>query len=176
MPEVKLAKYQKRYELNEKLTVQVLDSEYLDLFEELADNGLSTTLLAVTLTEDLTKLRRDGVPTEDLSQDAIRGTFMLVKDGTTMKESIPDMLAYLSKNPTHNAVIAIKELGLEIMNNEEVKHLVESTVMEREDLVKERGMKAMGPLMGVIMGKTRGKVSPQQVNKLLNAAIRAIIE
>ena len=43
-------------------------------------------------------------------------------------------------------------------------------------LVKERGMKAMGPLMGVIMGKARGKASPQQVNKLLNAAIRAIIE
>jgi len=176
MPEVKLAKYQKRYELNEKLALQILDSEHIDLFEELADKGLSTTLLAVTLTEDLTKLRRDGVPTEDLSQDAIKGTFMLVKDGTTVKESIPDMLAYLSKNPTHNAVRAIKELGLEMMSDEEVKQLVESAVKEREDLVKERGMKAMGPLMGVIMGKARGKASPQQVNKLLNAAIRAIIE
>jgi glutamyl-tRNA(Gln) amidotransferase subunit E len=128
------------------------------------------------LTEDLTKLRRDGVPTEGLSQDAIKGTFMLVKDGTTVKESIPVMLAYLSKNPTHNAVRAIKELGLEMMSDEEVKQLVESAVKEREDLVKERGMKAMGPLMGVIMGKARGKASPQQVNKLLNAAIRVIIE
>jgi glutamyl-tRNA(Gln) amidotransferase subunit E len=176
MPEVKLAKYQEKYELNEKLAVQILDSEHLYLFEELAGKGLSTTLLAVTLTEDLTKLRRDGVPTDDLSQDAIRGTFMLVKDGTTVKESIPDMLAYLAKNPTHDAKRAITELGLERMSDEEVKHLVESTVKEREDLVKDRGMKAMGPLMGVIMGKARGKASPQQVNKLLNAAIRAIIE
>jgi glutamyl-tRNA(Gln) amidotransferase subunit E len=176
MPEVKLAKYQEKYELNEKLAVQILDSEHLDLFEELAGKGLSTTLLAVTLTEDLTKLRRDGVPTDDLSQDAIRGTFMLVKDGTTVKESIPDMLAYLAKNPIHDAKRAITELGLEMMSDEEVKHLVESAVKEREDLVKDRGMKAMGPLMGVIMGKARGKASPQQVNKLLNAAIRAIIE
>jgi len=176
MPEVKLAKYQKRYELNDKLAIQVLDSEHLSLFEELADLGLSTTLLAVTLTEDLTKLRRDGVPTDDLSQDAIRGTFMLVKDGTTVKESIPGMLTYLAKNPTHSAERAIKELGLELMSDEDVKKLVESTVKEREELVKERGMKAMGPLMGVIMGKARGKTSPQQVNKLLNAAIRAIIE
>jgi Asp-tRNA(Asn)/Glu-tRNA(Gln) amidotransferase B subunit len=37
-------------------------------------------------------------------------------------------------------------------------------------------MKAMGPLMGVIMGTARGKASPQQVNKLLIAAIRVIIE
>jgi len=176
MPEVKLAKYQKKYELNEKLAVQVLDSEYLDLFEELAGKGLSTTLLAVTLTEDLTKLRRDGVPTGDLSLDAIRGTFMLVKDGTTVKESIPGMLVYLAGNPGHDAERAISELGLEMMSDEDVKQLVESVVKERESLVKERGMKAMGPLMGVIMGKARGKASPQQVNKLLNAAIRAIIE
>jgi glutamyl-tRNA(Gln) amidotransferase subunit E len=176
MPEVKLAKYQEKYELNEKLAVQILDSEHLDLFEELAGKGLSTTLLAVTLTEDLTKLRRDGVPTDDLSQDAIKGTFMLVKDGTTVKESISDMLAYLAKNPIHDAKRAITELGLEMMSDEEIKHLVESAVKEREDLVKDRGMKAMGPLMGVIMGKARGKASPQQVNKLLNAAIRAIIE
>ena len=176
MPEVKLAKYQKRYELNEKLAIQVLDSEHLVLFEELAELGLSTTLIAVTLTEDLTKLRRDGVPTDDLSPDAIRGTFMLVKDGTTVKESIPGMLTYLAKNPTHDAEKAIKELGLEMMSDEDVKQLVESVVKEREELVKERGMKAMGPLMGVIMGKARGKASPQQVNKLLNAAIRAIIE
>ena len=86
------------------------------------------------------------------------------------------MLTYLAKNPTHNAERAIKELGLEMMSDEDVKKLVESTVKEREELVKERGMKAMGPLMGVIMGKARGKASPQQVNKLLNAAIRAIIE
>ena len=176
MPEVKLAKYQKRYELNEKLAIQVLDSEHLDLFEELSELGLSTTLLAVTLTEDLTKLRRDSIPTDALSQDAFRETFMLVKDGTTVKESIPDMLTYLAKNPTHNAERAIKELGLEMMTDEDVKKLVESAVKEREGLVRERGMKAMGPLMGVIMGKARGKASPQQVNKLLNAAIRAIIE
>lgn len=176
MPEVKLAKYQEKYDLNEKLAIQVLDSEHLDLFEELAGKGLSTTLLAVTLTEDLTKLRRDGVPTEDLSQEAIRGTFMLVKEGTTVKESIPDVFVYLAGNPTHDAKRAISELGLEMMSDEEVKHLVESVVREREDLIKERGMKSMGPLMGVIMGRARGKASPQQVNKLLNAAIRTIIE
>ena len=60
--------------------------------------------------------------------------------------------------------------------DDEVKQLVESTVAEKEAIVKERGLKAMGPLMGIIMGKVKGKASPQQVNKLLNAAIRALIE
>ena len=63
-----------------------------------------------------------------------------------------------------------------MMSEDEVRKLVEDTVAEKADMIKERGMKAMGPLMGIIMGKVRGKTSPQQVNKLLNAAIRALIE
>jgi glutamyl-tRNA(Gln) amidotransferase subunit E len=176
MPEVKLEKFQKQYELNEKLATQVLDSDYLDLFEELSKAGLPSTLLAVTLTEDLTKIRRDGVPVDDLTDDSIRGTFDLVKEGKVVKESVVDMLVYLSENPSHSLDQAVEMLGLEMMGEDEVRQLVESTVAEKADMVKERGMKAMGPLMGIIMGKVRGKASPQQVNKLLNAAIRALIE
>ncbi len=176
MPEVKLEKYQKKYSLNEKLAVQVLDSEHLGLFEELADAGLSTTLLAVTLTEDLTKIRRDGVPVDALTEDAIRDTFMLVKKGDVVKESVVDMLVYLAENPTHGVEQAVQKLGLEMMSEDDVKALVDATVAEKSDMVKERGMRAMGPLMGIIMGKLQGKASPQQVNKLLNAAIREVIE
>ena len=176
MPEVKLEKTQKKFNLNSKLATQILDSDHYELFEELVVEEFSPTLIAVTLTEDLTSMRRDGVPVENLNTESIRGTFSLVKLGTTVKETIPDILAYLAKNPSRKPIMAIRDLGLEMMSDEEVKQLVESVVKEREGLVKERGMKSMGPLMGVIMGKARGKASPQQVNKLLNAAIRAIIE
>jgi glutamyl-tRNA(Gln) amidotransferase subunit E len=100
----------------------------------------------------------------------------LVKDGSVVKESAIDMLTYLAMNPTHDVNQAISKLGLEMMREEDVKTLVEETVEEKSDMVKERGMNAMGPLMGIIMGKVKGKASPQQVNKLLNDAIRAIIE
>jgi glutamyl-tRNA(Gln) amidotransferase subunit E len=128
------------------------------------------------LTEDLTKARRDGVAVDDLSTDSIKAVFNLVNEGTVVKESVVDMLVYLAKNPSHSVDLAISKLGLEMMDSDEVKKLVEEIVSEKSDMVKERGMKAMGPLMGIIMGKVRGKASPQQVNKLLNAAIRALIE
>ncbi len=176
MPEVRLEKYQKKYDLNEKLAVQILDSDYLEVFEELAASGLSTTLLAVTLTEDLTKVRRDGIPVDELTSEVIKNVFKLVKDGTIVKESVVDMLTYLAKNPSHGVDQAISKLGLEMMGTDEVKQIVEAIVADKSDMVKERGMKAMGPLMGIIMGKVRGKASPQEVNKLLNAAIRALIE
>jgi len=172
MPEAKLRRFMKEYRLNEKLATQIVDSDYLGLFEELAAGGHGTTLLAVTLTEDLTRLRRDGVPVEALTDDALRGAFTLVRDGATVKESLPDVLAWLAKHPGEGAGDALKAMGLEVMGEAELGSLIEAVVEERAALVAERGMGAMGPLMGVVMGLVRGRARPQDVQRLLQAAVR----
>ncbi len=173
MPEAKLARYQKEYGLNEKLATQIIDSDYLSLFEELAAEGVSTTLLAVTLTEDLTKLRRDGVPIEELTDGSITEVFMLVEKGVTVKESIPELLQYLAEHPEHSAKQALGKLGLEMLDEDQVKAIIGEVVKGGSELIKERGMGAMGPLMGAAMGKVRGKAQPQLVQKLLQEAIKA---
>ena len=173
MPEAKLARYQKEYELNEKLATQILDSDYLTLFEKLATEGVSTTLLAVTLTEDLTKLRRDGVPVEELIDASITAVFMLVESGKTVKESIPELLQYLAEHPESSPEIALDKLGLAMLGEDELKKIIDEVVQKGMDLVKERGMGSMGPLMGAVMSKVRGKAQPQLVQKLLQSAIKA---
>ena len=173
MPEAKLRRFMEEYSLNEKLATQIVDSEYLGLFEELVAEGHGTTLLAVTLTEDLTKLRRDGVPVETLTDDALRGAFALVKEGATVKESLPDVLTWLAKHPGEGAGDALKAMGLEVMSEAELRALIEAVVEERAALVAERGMNAMGPLMGAVMGQVRGRARPQDVQRLLQAAVRA---
>jgi glutamyl-tRNA(Gln) amidotransferase subunit E len=176
MPEAKLARYQKEYELNEKLATQIIDSDYLSLFEKLAAEGVSTTLLAVTLTEDLTKLRRDGVPVEELTDEAITDVFMMVESGTTVKESIPELLQYLAEHPDTSAKAALDKLGLAMISEAQLKAIIEEVVKNGMDLVKERGMGSMGPLMGAAMSEVRGKAQPQVVQKLLQAAIKARID
>jgi glutamyl-tRNA(Gln) amidotransferase subunit E len=173
MPEVKLRRFMKDYSLNEKLATQVVDSDYMGLFEELAREGHSTTLLAVTLTEDLTKLRRDGVPVEGLSDEALRDAFTLVKGGAATKESLPDVLTWLAENRGKKARDAVSALGFDMMTIEELTALVNRAVEEKADLVAERGMRAMGALMGVIMGQVRGRAEPQDVQRLLRSALEA---
>jgi len=173
MPEAKLARYQKEYSLNEKLATQIIDSDYLSLFEKLAAEGVSTTLLAVTLTEDLTKLRRDGVSVEELTDEAITDVFMMVESGTTVKESIPELLQYLADHLESSAEEALDKLGLAMISEDQLKAIIEEVVNNGMDLVKERGMGSMGPLMGATMSKVRGKAQPQVVQKLLQAAIKA---
>jgi len=171
MPEVKLRRFMKEYSLNEKLATQVVDSDYMGLFEELAREEHSTTLLAVTLTEDLTKLRRDGVPVEGLTDEALRDAFTLVKEGAATKESLPDVLTWLAENRGKKARAAVSALGFDMMTIEELNALINSVVEEKSDLVAERGMRAIGPLMGVIMGQVRGRAKPQDVQRLLRSAV-----
>ncbi len=173
MPEAKLARYQKEYELNAKLATQIIDSDYLTLFEQLSAERVSTTLLAVTLTEDLTKLRRDGVPVEELSDASITDVFMLVESGKTVKESIPELLQYLAEHPESSSDEAMDKLGLAMLGEDELKKIIDEVVQNGLDLVEERGMSSMGPLMGAAMSKVRGKAQPQLVQKLLQSAIKA---
>jgi glutamyl-tRNA(Gln) amidotransferase subunit E len=172
MPEAKLSRYQKEYHLNEKLAKQIIDSDYIQLFERLASEGISTTLLTVTLTEDLTKLRRDGVPVEDLTDTQISEAFFLVEEGVTVKETIPELLKYLAEHPEKTARQALDELGLEMLSENQLKAIIKDVVDSGSNLIQERGMGAMGPLMGAAMSKVRGKAKPQMVQKLLQDALK----
>lgn len=171
-PEEKLERYKKQYELNEKLASQIIDSDYIQLFEVLAKTGISTTLLAVTLTEDLKSLQRDGVPVENLTDEAISETFKVIVEGKTVKESLPDLLTWLAENKGSAVNQALDALGLALLSHEEIVRIIEYEVNERTELIKERGMRSMGPLMGVVMAKVRGKADPKIVQRLIQAAIQ----
>ena len=172
-PEEKLDRFKKQYELNEKLATQIIDSEYIGLFEELAKTGISTTLLAVTLTEDLKSLQRDGVPVENLTDDSITEVFKVIREGKTVKESLPELLTWLAENKGNTVEQALEALGLALISQEELATIIETEVNARTELIEERGMRSMGPLMGVVMARVRGKADPKIVQSLIQAAIQA---
>jgi len=149
-----------------------VDSEYMGLFEEIAGTGVSTTLAAVTLTEDLTKLRRDGVPVDELTDDAIKGAFHLIREGLTVKESIPDVLTWLAENPDRDGDEALRALGLEMLSREELEELVKGIMEANQEMVESMGMKAMGRLMGMVMGRVRGRAQPSEVQEIIRKTLQ----
>jgi glutamyl-tRNA(Gln) amidotransferase subunit E len=167
MPEEKLNRLMKDYGLNEKLATQIVDSNYLNLFEDLSSIGVSTTLIAVTLTEDLTKLKRDGVPVDAITNQAIKETFEQIKEHKTAKESIPELLTYLSHNPQVSAKEAVKVLNLDLISDERLEMIIATMIDDNSDLIEKRGIGSIGPLMGILMAKVRGKVDAEHARKLL---------
>jgi glutamyl-tRNA(Gln) amidotransferase subunit E len=173
MPEAKLKRFQSDYGLNEKLARQIVDSEYMSLFEELTrEYGALTTLAAVTLTENLKKLQRDGIPVEALTDGAIQDTFALVDSGETVKESVPAILTWLAGNPAEKARGAISALGLGVISEEKLASVVEAKIRVNPEMLAKMGEKAAGPIMGAVMAEVRGKAKAADVQAMIARKLR----
>ena len=175
MPEAKLERFTTDYGINEKLARQVINSDYTRLFEEMTGEGLADPVqLAVTLTEDFRGLQRDGVEIDNISDALIRGTFGLLKAGKTAKESLPQIFTWLAENLDGSPADALKALGLGMLSGDELRSMVEAKVSENREMVERMGDRAIGPLMGMMMGEVRGRAEARDVQALLREAIGAL--
>jgi len=168
LPEQLSKRFLRDFGLNEKLVKQVIDSEFVDLFEVLVhESNVSPTVIASILTESLKALQRDGVKVEKISDEQFRELFCLVGSGDVAKEAILDIIIWLSKNEKVTVKKAIDALGLVILSEREVEKIIDSILHENERLVKEKGMNALGALMGRVMKKARGRVKAELVAEML---------
>jgi len=81
----------------------------------------------------------------------------------------------LATNPEKSVEEVVTELGLKAMDIDEVKKFIERVVEERADFVRMRGLKAVNPLMGVVMKELRGKVDGKIVSEMLKNAVKRIL-
>ena len=176
LPEQLMKRLMKEYKLNQKLAKQILDSEYLDLFECLAgETKVSATIIAVALTETLKALRRDGINVEVVTDEQFREMFRLIDSGKTAKESIPEILTWLASHEEATAKEALKSLGLGMISRKELEDLVDDVIEKNSEFIELRGKGAFGPLMGIIMKKARGRVKAQLVNQILKSRLEDVV-
>ena len=176
-PEEKIKRLMKNYGINEKLARQLLDSEYEDLFEVIAkETGVAPTVIAATLTETFKALKREGVNIEALTDEQIIDTFRLVGSERTTKEAIPEIIKWLVKHEGAKPIDAIRELGLMMIPEDELKRIIDEYVSKNKGLILERGLGALGTLMGLVMRDLRGRVKPETVNRMLREKIVEISE
>ncbi|MDQ3873083.1 MAG: Glu-tRNA(Gln) amidotransferase subunit GatE [Thermoproteota archaeon] len=79
----------KKYNLNKSQASQIFDSDYLNVFEEIAnETKIEPTFVAAKLTEDLTSLQRQGLDTSLLTIRDIRDVFKELDKGSIPKEAV----------------------------------------------------------------------------------------
>ena len=114
------------HSLNKKLANQLMDSEYVDLFELItARVSISPSFIAASLTETIKSLQREGVPIEVLSDDTILKIFELIENGEMAKEGFSEISSWLSNNPNSSLKEAINSLGLKMLSEQELDTLLE---------------------------------------------------
>jgi glutamyl-tRNA(Gln) amidotransferase subunit E len=168
LPEQKMNRLMREYGLNQKLAKQVLDSEYAQLFETVAkQTKVTPTVVAAALTETFKGLRREGVETENVSDEQILELFHLIAAGKAAKEAIPDIVSWLTKHEDASVKDALENLGLGMFSETQLNAIIDDLLKENKNIVEKGGKQAFGVLMGLIMKKVRGKADAELVAKVL---------
>ena len=72
-----------------------------------------------------------------------------------------------SENPALSIKQIMKKLDIKSVSIQELRNIIMHTIESNINLIKNREMSAMGPLMGDVMKQVRGKIDGSVVSKEL---------
>jgi glutamyl-tRNA(Gln) amidotransferase subunit E len=176
MPEELAKELETKHSLSPKLATQLVDSDYLPVFEEIVARAKSVapSFIATILTESLRSLQREQVPVENVGEDQLKQAFDLVSKGETAKESVLDVLRWLAFHSDGAAGEAVEMLNLRMLTESDLENVISKVVESNQTLVRENGTKALGRMMNLVMGEVRGRADPRQVTELLRTRLEQV--
>ena len=172
-PEQIEARLVKDYGINAQQAHQIVRQSRDDLFCQIASEFDLASVAATTFQNTFQELEHEGIDTDLFTYDDLYAVFSGLKANKFAKEAIPAILKEMAKGT--DLETAVKKLGLSAVDAGEAAAIIEKIVSERADFVREKGMGAIGGLMGPVMGALRGKIDGKQANELLTAAIRKLL-
>src|SRR3990167_7740811 len=172
-----LNELQKKYDLNLKLTEQVFDSAYLEIFEKICEKtSIVPTFIASILCSTITNLERNGLNSQLLRNEEIVKTFEFLTKGKITKESIEIIFENIMSGKSKIIEDAIKNTSIEAVSKEEFEKVIENIITNNKEIIQNQKERAISPLMGIAMKELRGKVSGEMVNSLLLEKIKKFLE
>jgi len=177
-PWIIIKQYSKKYKIEKRLIKELIFTGNLHLFNELLKiYPENPTLVITTILETTTALRRDGKEVENITEKDFIDIFTLLKNGEIGKEAIEEFMLAKSDKPELTIEELKKELKIEKISEDDLKEIIHNIINKNAEIVKEKEMRAMGPLMGEVMKKVRGKIDGKIVsNELKNILQKKLAE
>lgn len=161
----------KTYNLSDDMASQLVRLDKVEDFEYLMESlNVDPIMVGSTLAYTLKELKREGCDISKLDANTLKAIFVLVESGKITKEAVSEVMVLLTKNDASPEELAISH-NLIMLSNSEVESVIDELISENKEIIKERGMGAMGTLMGKSMQKLQGKADGKLVNKLLKDKI-----
>jgi len=166
--DVVIEQISKKYDINKTLAENIFDSQYFILFEKIiSQTSISPSFIISKLTEDLVSLERDGYDTSILTEDVLFYLFMQLNNSRISKESVPIIFEKLLKKEVDDVEEVIRSFGTDNLTEEFVDDTISRIINENKKVISEKGLDAVGLLMGRCMEILRGKIDGEKVNKKL---------
>ncbi len=172
-PEQIEARLVKDYGINAQQAHQIVRQSRDDLFCQIASEFDLASVAATTFQNTFQEIEHEGIDVDLFTYEDLYAVFSGLKANKFAKEAIPVILKEMAKGT--DLETTVKKLGLSAVDAGEAAAIIEKIVNERADFVREKGMGAIGGLMGPVMGALRGKIDGKQANELLTAAIKKLL-
>ncbi|MFW6385542.1 MAG: Glu-tRNA(Gln) amidotransferase subunit GatE [Candidatus Hadarchaeota archaeon] len=174
-PEEKRKKYKEKIGLSDELSKQMSMSDKFALFEEIIEeHDVDPTLVASTLLQKFKQLENEGININKISEKDLKKIFGLISEGKISKDSLSKLLTEIGRGSEVKE--AIESLGIEKMDEGEIDKVISSIVEEKEKLIEEEGERSVNALMGIAMGRLKGKADGELVHKLLRNKVMEKLE
>ena len=172
----KSKRYMEEYNLNQEFADTVAFSKHMKLFEKLTEkykgNASATpTLLARIFTGVLPELKREGLNIESITDIKFEEMFDSIADGKLPKDGARQILVMICNDTKCCISEAIEKLGVGTVDSAEIEEYIDSIVADKKEFIAEKGLAAVGPLMGIVMEKYRGKIEGKEVSAMLKKRV-----
>ena len=176
--EKRLARYMKQFRLNEELAGQIARSENFVIFESILQQvpNANANVVVRTLETVLCELEKEGANVNNIKDVHLMELFRLHADGKIPNEAVSEVLKLIAVKPELTVEKAVGTLGIGGVETGELEAAIDKIINSRMDFIKEKGMNSEGPLMGVVMKELRGKVSGQEISRLLKEKLSKKLE
>jgi glutamyl-tRNA(Gln) amidotransferase subunit E len=174
-PDLKLKRFIEKHGLSRSLATAIMNDLRLDLYEYLVERygeKVPPSVIASILVNTIPMLRREGVPIDDVSEDALEELVKCLAEGVIAKEAIPEILTYVARNPGSTIMQAVEALGLRRPPLEELDKYIESTIRVNREKLLARPDKAFSIVMSEVMKVFRGKIDGSIVAERVKSKLR----
>ena len=114
-----------------------------------------------------TALRREGKNIDNIKESDFEEIFTYLKNKEISKEAIEEIMIMKADHPELRIVEIKERLKLESISLEDLSKIIDDVIKNNVDIIKEKDMRAMGPLMGEVMKKVRGKIDGAIISREL---------
>jgi glutamyl-tRNA(Gln) amidotransferase subunit E len=164
--------YAKKYKVEQSSIKKLIFKGKLSLFDNLIDiYPDKPSIIITTLLNTATAIKREGKKIENITNEDYKKIFRELKNKKIGKEAIEDIMRLKADSPNLTLEQTVEKLNLKSLSYEDLKIIVKEIVNKNLKIIKEKGMRSMGPLMGEVMKKVRGKIDGEIVSKELKRQI-----
>ncbi|HEY0195952.1 MAG TPA: Glu-tRNA(Gln) amidotransferase subunit GatE [Methanobacterium sp.] len=176
LPDAKKKRIMEIYKLTDDIATSLVKQDRVEDFEKIMEEvkHVNPVVPASNLAYTFKELRREGCDVGKVDIDILIEIYGYVEEDTIPAASTTTIIRDACNGITPSE--SIQKHGLKKLDEDEVEGIIDDLINSNDYVIKERGMAAMGSLMGMAMKNLKGKADGKLVNRLIKEKLLKTVE